>query len=218
MYIYESLADEIAMSITRGQLKPGMRLPSVRKLANMRSVSINTVKAAYCLLEDRGLINPRPQSGYFVSNKLPLLKGSQQPPVHENVPLSGINRLLAVILNYQRKEGYVDLALACPSGAAFYPTYRLRKLTAQVLRAGNHTQDVYVMPPGSARLRSQIARRGLQQGMVLSAQDILITHGTMEALNLAVRASTQPGDTVALETPTFYNLYPMIEEIGRAHV
>ncbi|MEK0239319.1 PLP-dependent aminotransferase family protein [Klebsiella variicola] len=216
MYLYENLADELTRAINAGQLRPGDRLPSIRDFANTHQVSINSVKSAYRLLEDRQLITPRPQSGYFVSADLPELELlPRELTSQENISLKGVSKLLADILQCQRNREFTDLALACPSGKMFYPTERLRKLTMQVLRSSTTGHDVYAMPPGSRRLRSQIARRGLNHGMMLSAEDIIITHGTMEALSLAVRASTRPGDTVALETPTFYNLYPMLRDLGR---
>lgn len=216
MFTYEILANELASAISSGQLPPGTRIRSVREFATSRNVSINTVKTAYRLLEDRGLISARPQSGYFVNSKIPALL--EQTPVSssvEKLSLTGVNRLLSLIMDNRGKADYVDLALACSVGDVFYPTVRLRKLTAQVLRSSKSNQNAYALPPGSLRLRSQIARRGLNLGMVLSAEDILITHGAMEALSLALRATTRPGEGVALETPTFYNLYPMLESMER---
>lgn len=64
--LYEQVADHIQTLITEGTLKPGDRIPSVRKLREQLSVSISTVLEAYRLLEDRGLISARPQSGYYV--------------------------------------------------------------------------------------------------------------------------------------------------------
>ncbi|CDG21409.1 Transcriptional regulator containing a DNA-binding HTH domain and an aminotransferase domain [Xenorhabdus poinarii G6] len=216
MFTYEIIADEVATAITNGQLQPGTRIRSIRAYANSRNISINTVKTAYRLLEDRGLIVARPQSGYFVNHTLPeLLEQQHAHTFREKLPLTGINRLFSTILEYQAKEGYLDLALACPTGDRFYPANRLRKLTSQLIRSTKTSLTSYTLPPGSFRLRSQIARRGLHLGMVLSADDILITHGTMEALSLAVRATTRPGDRIAVETPTFYNLYPMLEDLGR---
>lgn len=216
MFTYEILANELALAIYSGQLPPGTRISSVREYAASRNVSVNTVKTTYHLLEDRGLISARAQSGYFVNPKIPtLLEQAPTATKHEKLSLTGVKRLLSLILDNQGKGDYIDLALACPTGDMFYPTTRLRKLTAQVLRSRDSHQNAYALPPGSLRLRSQIARRGLHLGMVLSAEDILITHGAMEALNLAVRATTRPGDCVALETPTFYNLYPMLENMER---
>ena len=110
---------------------------------------------------------------------------------------------------------YINLALACPSGENFYPIERLKRLTAQVLRTQPDIFKSYTLPPGSIRLRTQIARRSLQLGMFLSADDIVLTHGTMEALSLAIMATTQAGDSIALEIPTFHNLYPLLQNLGR---
>ena len=206
MHLYETIADDIARSILRGQLTPGTRIPSVRHYAGQYEVSVNSVKTAYRLLEDRGLISARPQSGYYVRDSLPELCHLQESSVNSResaVPLSGLNRLLSVILENQLRGDCIDLALACPSGDRFYPAGRLKKITAQLLRSASGFSTTYAMPPGSPRLRSQIARRGLHTGMILSPDDVIITHGTMEAISLAVRASTLPGDTVAVESPTF---------------
>jgi len=216
MYLYEAIANELARAVSHGQLQPGSRVPSIRSYALTHGVSINSVKTAYRLLEDRGILTARHKTGYFVSTSLPELNYDRNPVIiDEALPLSGLSRLLSIMLKAQQQGGYIDFALACPSGEGFYPVTRLRKLIAQTLRTAGHLQSTYVLPPGSLRLRSQIARRGLQLGMLLSADDILITHGAMEALSLAVRASTTLGDGVAVETPTFYNLYPMLEDMGR---
>lgn len=216
MFTYEILAGELASAIVSGQLPPGTRILSIREYASSRNVSVNTVKTTYRLLEDRGFISARPQSGYFVNTKIPaLLDQVSVVTSSEMLSLTGVKRLLSLILDNHDKGNYVDLALASPVGDVFYPTTRLRKLTAQVLRSRESQQNSYALPPGSLRLRSQIARRGLHLGMKLSAEDIIITHGAMEALSLAVNATTRPGDGIALETPTFYNLYPMLENMGR---
>lgn len=217
MYIYESLVETLSKAITSGQLSQGTRLPSIREYANSHSISVNSVKSAYRILEDRGLIYARPQAGYFVADLIPELVRAKRTAAIERQDVShtNIQRMLATILEYQQKGGCTDLAFACPFGELFYPAPRLRKITSQVLRSHRHLQSTYTLPPGSVRLRSQIARRGLQLGMMLSAKDILITHGAMEALSLAIRAATKSGDYVAVETPTFYNLYPMLEGLGR---
>ena len=217
MYIYERLVKSISDAICTGQLPQGAKLPSIRDFSSQNNVSVNSVKTAYRQLEDSGLIYARPQSGYFVTSSVPTLtqKKTFENRQSLNIPHSNIERMLSTILEYQHRDGYTDLALACPEGELFYPSTRLRKLTAQTLRNLRHTQSQYAMPPGSYRLRAQIARRGLPLGMVLSADNILITHGAMEALTLAVRATTQVGERVALESPTFYNLYPMLESLGR---
>jgi DNA-binding transcriptional MocR family regulator len=66
----------------------------------------------------------------------------------------------------------------------------------------------YPFPPGSARLRRQIAQRAVSWGCVLAPDDIVITNGCSEALQLALRAVCKPGDTVGLESPTYFYLLP----------
>src|SRR5262245_817418 len=64
--LYERVAGRIAHLIDRGTLRPGERIPSVRGLSRQLKVSVTTVTEAYRLLEERGIITARPQSGYYV--------------------------------------------------------------------------------------------------------------------------------------------------------
>ena len=73
--LYQQLAEDLSLAIARGTLPPGSRLPSVRRTSQSRQLSLNTVVAAYRVLEDRGLIEARPQSGYYVRARLPSQPG-----------------------------------------------------------------------------------------------------------------------------------------------
>ncbi len=211
---YRQLAAELAEAIDRGSLPAGARLPSVRVCAAQHALSLNTVTAAYRLLEDRGLIEARPQSGYYVRSSLPAL----QRPLRarpSGVRASGeLDELMSVVLQCQQREDHVDLALACPRGEMFYPGAKLARLTAALLRRQPQLVGRYALPPGSLRLRTQIARRAKLLGMDLAADDILLTHGAMEALQLALRAVTRAGDTVGIESPSYFNLYPLLASLG----
>ncbi|MGL6070673.1 PLP-dependent aminotransferase family protein [Craterilacuibacter sp.] len=215
MSLYRLLADELAQAIAQRTLPGGSRLSSVRQCAAQRGLSFNTVTAAYRLLEDRGLIEARPQSGYYVKSSLPALQQPLRETPGDVLALSAATQdLVAVVLQSQQRPDYTDLALACPRGAAFYPSQKLARLAARILRQQPQLMASYALPPGPERLRSQIARRGLQLGMSLRPEDIILTHGAMEALQLALRAVTQPGDTVGVESPTYFNLYPLLASLG----
>ncbi|OWY39997.1 GntR family transcriptional regulator [Xenophilus sp. AP218F] len=213
--LYQKLADDLSLAIRRGTLPPGARLPSVRRTAQSRQISLNTVVSAYRVLEDRGLIEARPQSGYYVRARLP-------PPARPASTQSGpakdtehqVLDLIGVVLDAQQQPDFIDLALACPRGGDFYPGGKLTRLMGQILRRQPGMLNNYALPPGSERLRTQIARRGLDLGMTLQPDNIILTHGCMEALQLALRAVTQPGDTVGLESPTYFNLLPMMASLG----
>ncbi|SQI29074.1 Uncharacterized HTH-type transcriptional regulator yjiR [Serratia plymuthica] len=72
----------------------------------------------------------------------------------------------------------------------------------------------YALPPGSLRLRQQIARRSMTLGMLVEPGDITLTHGCMEALQLALRVTTKPGDCIGLESPTYFYLLPLLASLG----
>ncbi|MDF0606580.1 PLP-dependent aminotransferase family protein [Neisseriaceae bacterium TC5R-5] len=213
--LYQQLADELAAAIKRGTLPSGAKLPSVRRSAQNYQLSLNTVLAAYRLLEDQGLIQARPQSGYYVRSRLPapvaqVVDHDQQATPTQPVVLD----LISTVLATQQQQDFIDLALACPRGTDFYPSHKLARLMGQILRRQPDMISTYALPPGSLKLRTQIARRGLDLGMNLQAQDIILTHGCMEAIQLALRAVTRPGDSAGIESPTYFNLLPMLASLG----
>lgn len=212
---YQQLAAQLAAAIEGGTLGAGSRLPSVRACAGRHALSLNTVTAAYRLLEDQGLVEARPQSGYYVKSALAAPPGPLNArPALRDAPPATQQTLVDRVLAAQGRDDHLDLALACPHGAPFYPVERLARLTGTLLRQAPGLIGRYALPPGSPRLRAQIARRALDLGMRLSPDDIVLTHGTMEALQLALRAVTRPGDTVGVESPTYFNLYPLLESLG----
>ncbi len=213
---YLRVADELGDAILRGTLAPGSRLPSVRQASQSRQLSLNTVVAAYRTLEDRGLVEARPQSGYYVRARLPSPRGALGSPVAEPARATSgdVLDLIGAVLGAQQRPDFIDLALACPRGGDFYPGGKLARILSGLLRRQPELISTYSMPPGSERLRQQIARRGLDLGMTLAPDDIVLTHGCMEGLQLALRAVTRPGGTVGLESPTYFNLLPLLASLG----
>lgn len=210
---YQALADELAQAIHAGRLPAGSGLPSLRECASQRRLSLNTVTAAYRLLEDQGLIAARPQSGFYVRSVLaePSASLRRQP---SQVKGSAQQQLLAEVMEAQAQPGMLNLALAIPKGPRFYPQERLAKVTAQVLRQQPDWLSRYALPPGPLALREQVRLRAQRLGMALRAEDIVITHGAMEALQLALRACTRPGDTVGIEAPAYFNIYDLLSSLG----
>lgn len=213
--LYQQLADELAAAVHGGTLPPGSRLPSVRQCAHSRRVSLNTVMAAYRLLEDRGLIEARPQSGYYVRAALPSVQRDPPPARRGAIRTDNTVRdLISAVLETQADDRYVDLSLACPKDSGFYPAAKLARAVSSELRRRPSLAGNYALPPGSLRLRQQIAQRGLALGMTLDPADITLTHGCMEALQLALRTVAKPGDTIGIESPTYFNLLPLLDSLG----
>ena len=99
---YLQLADTLAEAIRRGTLQPGDRLPSVRRCAQTHRVSINTVVSAYRTLEDRGLIEARPQSGFYVRSTLPALKMASAPSSRIEPPADDVLALIDTVFAAQQ--------------------------------------------------------------------------------------------------------------------
>nr|WP_255697910.1 MULTISPECIES: PLP-dependent aminotransferase family protein [unclassified Pantoea] len=213
--LYQQLADSFAESIHQGTLKPGKRLPAIRRVAQSHQVSVNTVLNAWQLLEDRGLIEARPQSGYYVRGVLPAVTRSVKPlPADIHDPSAQKLALIEQVFAAQNNPDYTNISLACPQDSELFPSARLARITASLLRREPGMVGRYALPPGSERLREEIARRALLAGLTLTPQAITLTHGCMEALQLALRAVTQPGDCVGLESPTYFFLFPLLASLG----
>jgi DNA-binding transcriptional MocR family regulator len=210
--LYENVAALISGMIASGTLRPGERVPSVRRLSSQRNVSISTVLKAYEVLETRGLIEARPNAGYYVRHRTPLVAepAVSQPPAAPQ--LIGVSALVQDLLD-ARKGDTVSFGAACPSHALM-PTQKLQRTLSSVARRNPRVLTEYVLPPGNEELRRQIARRAVEFGCNLAAGDIIVTQGAMEALNLCIRAVAKPGDAIALESPTYFGLLQICESLG----
>lgn len=211
--LYEALANELTAAIRAGRLPAGSSLPSLRECSAQRKLSLNTVSAAYRLLEDRGLIAARPQSGFYVRSELAEPEFAIQRVAKEALGAAQVD-LMTTVLQAQQQPEHIDLAFAGPRGKKFYPGERLARITSSVLRRQSEVIATYALPPGSSLLREQIAQRSLRLGVAISADSIVLTHGAMEALHLALRVVTQAGDHVGIEAPSYFNLYPLLSALG----
>jgi DNA-binding transcriptional MocR family regulator len=210
--LYEQVADRVQELITEGTLQPGDRLPSVRKLHEQLSVSISTVLEAYRLLEDRGLIGVRPQSGYYVKpptpNALPEPAASMPPKQVCSLDTSLAFQIGVSIRNPQ----IIQLGSAVP-GIELMPTATLNRLMSKVLREQPESVHAYDTPPGCLALRHEIAKYMMRAGCSVTPDDLLTTNGASESLYLSLKAVTHPGDTIAIESPFSYGLLEMLEAL-----
>jgi DNA-binding transcriptional MocR family regulator len=213
--LYRSLATELRAAMEEGRLAPGARLPSVREASRGRGLSLNTVLAAYRHLESRGLIEARPQSGYYVRSRLAAAgePGPARPGQARAADLEVLDQIAAVV-TAQSIPGFVDLSLACPRELDAYPGERLGRIIARLARSQPSLITSYSMPPGPASLRAGIARNGAVLGLHPDPDRITLTNGCLEALALALRAATRPGGTVGIESPTYFCLMPLFAQLG----
>ncbi|MFZ1547622.1 MAG: PLP-dependent aminotransferase family protein [Candidatus Nitrotoga sp.] len=212
--LYQQVAFEIKERIAGGVYAPGERLPSVRSLARTRGVSVATAVTAYQALADARHIEARPRSGFYVLARQgiqviePESMGKATPP-----QLVTGQAMAMALIKAANDPGIVQLGAAVPD-PSFLPTQSIGRALVQVVRTQRAQSASYMMPPGAPELRRQIARRMGESGSAVSADDIVITTGCQEALGLALRAVTVPGDVVAVESPAFYGLLHVMESLG----
>lgn len=212
---YEQLANDLAHSIKEGLLARGEKLPSIRQASTARKVSPSTVFQAYYLLEARGLISARERSGYYVCGGASHLPQLPEPDITRNSEAApvDISELVFEVLESTRARKVVPLGSAFPSPLLF-PMARLAKTMAACVQAMDPWRSVEDIGPGDAELRRQIALRYMIDGLQVSPDEIVITNGALEGLNLCLQAVTQHGDTVLIGSPTFYAALQAIERNG----
>ncbi|MBC9071142.1 PLP-dependent aminotransferase family protein [Thauera sp. CAU 1555] len=214
MTLYQQIAEQTGQLIAAGVLRPGDRLPSVRHVCRSHGVSAVTVMQAYYLLESRGLIEARPKSGYFVRARL----GQRLPEPHMPRPAAGSAPLAVSDFIFQILESVKDRSVV-PLGSSFpapelFPFAKLGRFLAAAARRLSPGDTVADLPPGRAALRRQIALRYHARGAAVSPEEIVVTSGAMEGLNLCLQAVTRPGDVIAVESPTFYAGLQASERLG----
>ncbi|MEK6748600.1 MAG: PLP-dependent aminotransferase family protein [Pseudomonadota bacterium] len=212
--LYLDVADNLKQRIQTGLYLPGDRVPSLRELSLQLKMSIATIQQAYRCLEIDGILESRPQSGYYV--KVQAASSTATPVTHKAAPapaLVNTGELAMRILRATRIPGMVQLGAAVPD-VSFLPTLPLQRSARQRHKQGAaHAWHHYEFPPGHTLLRRQIARRCDAAGFNPTPDNVLITNGCQEALVLSLRAIARPGDVIAVESPTFYGILQAIESL-----
>lgn len=216
--LYERLADHYREAIHSGALPPATRMPSVRAMVRTHQVSLSTALQACRRLEDDGLVEARARSGYFVrrlaSTRLapatePDMRRASDPARYVGVH----DRVSNFVARCEQFPLSTNFALAAAEPDA-YPHAALRQAMSRGLRMHPELLTGRAPPKGYPPLRQVLARRALDNGISATPDDVLVTHGCIEALNLALRAVSQPGDTVAVESPTYFGLLQILESLG----
>lgn len=212
MVKYEVLAQRIREQITANIWLPDDKLPSLREQAAGSGMSLMTVMHAYQILESQGWIVSRPQSGYYVAPKTAFLTSSVN---HQPLQLTeeiDINSFIFDVLQASRSPSIMPFGSSYPDPSLF-PRQQLSHSLMTVARTMGSLSATDNLPPGNEDLRKTIAKRYALQGMQVSPDEIVITAGALESLNLSLQAITQPGDWVIIENPCFYGALQALERL-----
>ncbi|WP_343529673.1 PLP-dependent aminotransferase family protein [Yokenella regensburgei] len=206
---YQHLANLLAERIEQGLYRHGEKLPSVRALSQEHGVSISTVQQAYQTLETLQLITPQPRSGYFVApRKAQPPVPAMSRPVQRPVEVTQWEQVLTLLDARNDKQ-----VTAFGGGSPDVTQPSLKPLWREMSRIVQHNpSDIlsYDELPGRRELREQIARLVLDGGTVVTADDIVVTHGCHAALSIALFSVCKPGDIVAVESPSFYGTMQLL--------
>lgn len=212
-FLYEKILNEFKELINSGSLKYGEKLPSVRQYSMKKKISVSTVLKVYRMLEDEGLIETKPKSGYFVK-KIPQ-QLYPKPELTEFAPsISNVNvyDLYSELADNLNDEEMIQLGTAVPN-LDYFPVKKFGKIITSIIRTKGISTNKYTSPKGMDELIHKISKRAFEHGEKLSEKEIIITNGCTEALNLCLRAVTEPGDTVIVESPTYYGFLEIAESL-----
>ena len=204
--LYVRIAESLTQQVARGALRTGDRVPSLRQISRQRGVSISTALQAYLLLENRGYLEARPQSGFYVRAPHSAAIPEPQFEATKTQPAAlGTSAILAGIMESASDPANIPFGAGCASPELF-PNRRLNLILRGIVRGNPHHSMSYDFPPGAEPLRRQIARRSLESGSGFAPRDVVITCGAQEALSLCLRAVAKPGDVIAVESPTYFGM------------
>lgn len=181
-HAYTALAGGIERLLLDGRVAAGSRLPAERELAAGLGISRNTVTAAYAWLRERELVESRRGAG-------------------SRTRLPAGRRMLSSGLWVAEDVEVIDWSCAAfpaPEGLA----EAVRAVAGEI---GCYADGAGYFPLGLSELRAAVARRYRERGLATTEEQIMITTGAQQALDLVLRLLVSPGDVVLTETPTYPN-------------
>jgi len=206
-FLYSKIVSRIENQIKQNLLKTGDKLPSVRFLSTQQGISISTAYKAYVELENMGLIEARPKSGYYIKylpsrfSKTPAVK----PPLKKIEEVS-VAQMISMVYQNMTEESVLGLSRSSPS-LNLLPLARLNKSMIEAIRESPSSNVNYEFLQGNLSLRKQVAKNAFNWGGQITEHDVVTTQGCQEALVFCLRAVTKPGDTVAIESPTYFGIF-----------
>jgi DNA-binding transcriptional MocR family regulator len=219
---YEQVCADLRARINAGEWAPGDRLPSLRELAASLGISLSTAKRALQQLEDEGWLLVRPQSGSYVRERTepapPAASptGDATPPLAAPVELEALRdngSRMARLMRLAEQPVQVPLQLA-ELAPALLPTDKLARVLARQLKRDPQLLSTLAPPQGWLPLREVVAERLRALDIDAPTDAVLVTQGATEAISLALRAVTRPGDRVLIESPVYFGLHQTIAMLG----
>ena len=206
-FLYVQMAARIEKQVKQNLLKPGDKLPSVRALSQEQGISLSTAFKTYTELETMGIIEARPKSGYYVRFRPARFSETPEtkPPI-KKIHQASVAQIITMVDKNMHEEGVLRLSLSAPP-INLIPVAKLSKSMNEAIRRSPDGNINYENVQGNISLRKQIAKQAFGWGGNITEEDVVTTQGCIEALAFCLRAVTKPGDTVAIESPTYFGIF-----------
>lgn len=220
--LYQQIETYLRQSILSGGLPPDMRLPASRQLAHDLGVNRITVENAYAELEADGLVESRVGSGTYVLASFPTplaatnIQEQPWPLWQQTLQVRDEPHRKATPDEMLKQAGHPDpISFAGGTGdSRLFPVTDLRKVVQAILHRDGISALEYGEHKGYGPLRSTIAHILASQGMQASAESILITAGSQQALALVAQLLLRPGDVILAESPTYSRALELFVSLG----
>ncbi|MBE2268729.1 MAG: PLP-dependent aminotransferase family protein [Anaerolinea sp.] len=212
--IYRQLIRHVRSQIESGTLPAGTRLPASRDLARQLNISRISVVNAYAELRAEGYLSAHAGRGTFVSGGRETAATAVPTPVNGSARLNGHtdvigntypDRSLRELMRMARRPGVINFSTGAPP-SEFFPVGHLREAINSVLDRDGSEALAYEVPEGYAPLRASVRDYVSALGIQCSADNVLITGGTQQAIDLVVQAILSEGDLLVTETPTYVGM------------
>jgi len=212
--VYRQIADHIRREIDARRVAAGSRLPAIRDLARRLQVNRDTVALAYEALATAGVVESAVGRGTFVCG--PELTAPREAVAFQPV-LSALTERLLDFERARPRFGSGDAAVpmhAVIPDPSLYPADAFRRVLNRVLLETGPELLGYGGPQGYAGLREVVSKRLRRASIDAAADDLVLCHGASQGIALSLRLFAEPGDTVALEEPTYTNVLATVYGLG----
>lgn len=210
------LVELVRTAIDHGELPPGAKLPTTRALAQQAGVNHLTVVRAYRRLAAEGFVTAARGRGTFVRQAPPALAatdGRWQHAILPDAQRSYINQIVADTWQPPSDENHINLATGWAS-ADLHPVREFAQISAEVFAEEGAAVLMYGDPNGLWPLRAEVARRGAPLGFATDPEEIVITTGGRQAIDLVCRIILRPGDVAVTESPTYMGGLASMQDTG----
>ena len=214
--INAQLVELVKGAIERGDLRPGDRLPTTRAVADEAGLNHLTVVRAYRRLAQEGYVTATRGRGTFVRQAPPVAgegDGRWQHAVLPEARRSYVNQVLADTWQPLTGEDHVNLATGWAS-PELHPADQLARMSAALFADAGAAALMYGDADGVWPLRDELARRGAVAGFAADPEEIMVTTGARQAIDLVCRTILRPGDVAVSESPTFIGALASMQDTG----